>query len=120
MFIKFWSVFMFKSIINWMNQPLLRDDTGVIVGAYPIKHQTDLDKLLAAGYTREDMASMRLVKIKEKTDPESGESFSILIMESIPGHKIQGWVNLDNQLTVTGYLVPTPWMSQVKKQVAYS
>jgi hypothetical protein len=119
MFIKFWSVYMFKSIINWMNQPLLRDDTGVIVGAYPIKHQSDLDKLLAAGYTREDMASMRLVKIKEKTDPESGESFSIVYMESIPGHRICGWINLDNQITITGFLVPTSWMG-TKKQVAYS
>ena len=109
---------MFKSIINWLNQPMLKDDTGVLIGSYPIKHEADLEKLLEAGYTREDMASMRLVKIKEKTDPESGESFSILIMESIPGHRIQGWINLDNQITITGFLVPTSWLG--KKQVAYS
>ena len=111
---------MFKSIISWLNQPLLKDDTGVMVGAYPIKHQADLDKLLAAGYTHDDMASMRLVRVKEKNDPESGEVFSILILESIPGHRIQGWINLDNQLTVTGYLVPTSWMGKVKNQIAYS
>ena len=110
---------MFKSIINWMNQPLLKDDTGVMVGNYVIKHQADLDELLKVGYTHADMASMRLIKIKEKTDPESGESFSILIMESIPGHRIQGWINLDNQITITGFLVPTSWMG-TKKQVAYS
>ena len=111
---------MFKSIVNWLNQPLLKDDTGVMVGSYPIKHEADLEKLLTAGYTREDMASMRLVKIREKTDSESGEVFSILILESIPGHKIHGWINLDNQLTVTGFLVPTPWMRRAKEQVAYS
>ena len=108
---------MFKSIINWMNQPLLKDDTGVMVGSYPIKHKSDLQELLAAGYTHEDMANMRLVKIKEKNDPESGESFSILIMESIPGHRIQGWINLDNQFNPTGYLVPTPWLRKAKEQV---
>ena len=111
---------MFKSIINWMNQPLLKDDTGVRIGKYVIKHESDLEELLKAGYTHADMASMRLVKIKEKNDPESGEVFSILYLESIPGHRIYGWINLDNQITITGYLVPTSWMGKAKKQVAYS
>ena len=111
---------MFKSIINWMNQPLLKDDTGVKIGKYVIKHESDLEELLKVGYTHADMASMRLVKIKEKNDPESDETFSILILESIPGHRIQGWINLDNQITITGYLVPTPWLGTAKKQVAYS
>lgn len=106
---------MFKSIINWLNQPLLKDDTGVMVGEYVIKHQADLDELLKAGYTREDMANMRLIKIKNKLDPETGTEGSVLYMESIPGHKIQGWINMDNQFTVTGYLVPTPWMSRTKE-----
>ena len=111
---------MFKSIINWLNQPLLKDDTGVMVGNYVIKHQADLDELLKAGYTREDMTSMRLVRVKNNIDPETGEESSVLYMESIPGHRIHGWINMDNQFTVTGYLVPTPWLGTAKKQVAYS
>lgn len=106
---------MFKSIINWLNQPMLQDDTGVAVGPYILKQESDLEELLAAGYQIEDMASMRLVKTKEKTDPESGKPFTLLTMESIPGHRIQGWLNMANQFTVTGYLVPTPWL---RKQAA--
>ena len=66
------------------------------------------------------MASMRLVRIKNTVDPDTGTEGSVLYMESIPGHRIQGWINLDNQFTITGYLVPTPWMGKAKKQVAYA
>lgn len=103
---------MFKSIINWLNQPMLQDDTGIAVGPYIIKHKSDLQELMDAGYTLDDMASMRLVKIKNKINPEDGTEFSIMTLESIPGHRIQGWINMANQLTVTGYLVPTPWLSK--------
>ena len=104
---------MFKSIINWLNQPLLKDDTGVVIGPYILKHESDWQELQSAGYTVEDLANMRLVKVKEKVDPESGESFSLLTMESIPGHRVTGWINMGNQFIVTGYLVPTPWMRRV-------
>ena len=101
---------MFKSIINWLNQPMLQDDTNVAIGPYVIKHKSDLQELMDAGYTLDDMANMRVVGIKDKIDPEDGTEFSVMILESIPGHRIQGWINMANQFTMTGYLVPTPWM----------